>query len=198
MSSSASSQHIAVQQLPTQGDPESKPPKYVTVNVTRYLEMVLDKPPKIHVFMTHVFMWITLAGFLVLPTTFPQLEITVSTVQFTRNIGVLGLGVTFCTVGGTGLLCLGLSNWNNSLWLLNNIFIPGTFNGFSGLIASLVNIYSSGHHHAPFGATSIATLAVTGGFTAICGSLALLCTFLKSSAWKTHKLANPREHEKKK
>ena len=40
--------------------------------------MVLDKPPKIHVFM-----WITLAGFLVLPTTFPQLEITVSTVQFT-------------------------------------------------------------------------------------------------------------------
>jgi hypothetical protein len=102
----------------------------------------------------------------------------------------LGLGITFCTIGGTGLLCLGISHWKNYIWLLNNIFLPGTFNGVSGLISTFVNIYGSGHH-VHFGATSIATLAVTGGFTAICGFLALLCTYLKSRAWYVHTLENP-------
>jgi hypothetical protein len=92
------SQPITDQQHPTQGpDPESvnvnretpttsKAPEYV--KVTQYLKMILDKPGKIQSVLAHVFMWITLAGFLVLPTTFPQIEITVNTVQFTRNIGV--------------------------------------------------------------------------------------------------------------
>jgi hypothetical protein len=104
------SQPITPHQLPTQGpDPESgiqvKPrqetPTTVEdsgrklVEVTKYLNMLLDEPGRLSSILVHVFMWIILAGFLVIPSSFPQIQKIVSSsgelssvVQFTRNIGL--------------------------------------------------------------------------------------------------------------
>ena len=60
---------------------------------TRYLMMVLDEPPDIFNILAWIFMWIVLAGFLVLPSSFPQIEEHVNSlgeiakaVNFTQNI----------------------------------------------------------------------------------------------------------------
>ena len=60
---------------------------------TRYLMMVLDEPPNIFNILAWIFMWIVLAGFLVLPSSFPQIEEHVNpsnqlakVVNFTQNI----------------------------------------------------------------------------------------------------------------
>ena len=80
-------------------------------------------------------------------------------------------------MGGIGLLSLVLSHWGNYDWLFENIFNPGMSSGYAGLISTLVNLYNSGIH-VHYDATTIVTLAVTGGFTVICGSLAVMCKLL--------------------
>jgi hypothetical protein len=66
---------------------------------------------------------------------------------------------------------------SNYIWLLKNIFVPGAFNGLSGLITTFVNVYAT--QNPVLGASSIATLAVTGACTVICGSLAMFYYFWK-------------------
>jgi hypothetical protein len=80
-------------------------------------------------------------------------------------------------VGGIGLLYLVWSHWGKYDWLLGNIFVPGISSGFAGLISTLVNIYSS-EDRVQYGATTIVTLAVTGGCIVICGILAVTCRIL--------------------
>ena len=55
--------------------------------------MVLDEPPNLFNILAWIFMWIVLAGFLVLPSSFPQIEEHVNSsgeiakaVKFTQNI----------------------------------------------------------------------------------------------------------------
>jgi hypothetical protein len=86
----------------------------------------------------------------------------------------LKLGISFCAVGSIGLLCLVWGHWSKYDWLLNNVFIPGMSSGYAGLVSTLVKLYHSGIH-VHYDATTIATLAVTGGFAVSCGILALIC-----------------------
>jgi hypothetical protein len=94
-------------------------------------------------------------------------------------------------VGGIGLLYLVVSHWGNYDWLLGNIFIPGISSGFAGLISTFVNIYSS-EDRVQYGATTIVTLAVTGGCIVICGVLAVTCKILA-----THRHHNRQNAEEK-
>jgi uncharacterized membrane protein len=63
----------------------------------------------------------------------------------------------------------------NYVWLLSNIFFPAAFNGLSGLLSTLVNVKATSN--TTMGTLSIATLAVTGGCTVICGILAAIYWF---------------------
>src|SRR6266849_2373716 len=101
------------------------------------------------------------------------------------SINRLALGIGCCVVGGIGLLWLGLRHSDNYVWLLGSIFIPGIFNGLSGLISTFVNLYGS-EDGVDYGATTIATLVITGGCTVICGSLAVIYTVLKIIAVRHH------------
>jgi uncharacterized membrane-anchored protein len=91
--------------------------------------------------------------------------------------------------GGIGLCYLWWCRRDNYLWLLGSIFIPGMFSGLSGVISTFVNLYGSedGVH---YGATTIATLAVTGGCAVICGFLTVIYSILKYRVKRRH----DREH----
>jgi hypothetical protein len=90
----------------------------------------------------------------------------------------LGLGIGCCVVGGIGLLWLGWRHWDDGAWLVGNIFVPGWSSGLAGLISTFVNLYGS-DDSVHYGATTIATLTVTGGFIVICGYVAGIYTVVK-------------------
>ena len=61
------------------------------------------------------------------------------------------------------------------------------FNGISGLISTFVSLHNS-KNGVHYGATTIATLVVTGGCTVIFGSLTVYYTVLKIRYIKHHNL----------
>jgi hypothetical protein len=67
---------------------------------------------------------------------------------------------------------LWLRHRTNYAWLVNSIFAPGWLSGLSGLISTFVDIYAN--NNGAYKASSIASIAVTGGCTAICGILAAI------------------------
>jgi hypothetical protein len=82
-----------------------------------------------------------------------------------------------CGLGAFGMLLFWWRWAHNYVWLLNSIFIPGMLNGLSGVISTFSSIY--GVQNGTYGASSIATLAVTGGCTVICGFLTAIYSLWK-------------------
>ena len=97
----------------------------------------------------------------------------------------LGIGFTCCGIGVTGLCYLWWRFKHNYVWLLSSIFIPGMFSGISGLISTFVNLYGSGNS-VHYGATTIATIAAIGGYTAICGLLTMIYTIKRHLVKRRH------------
>jgi len=59
------------------------------------------------------------------------------------------------------------------------------FSGFSGLISTFVNLYGS-QEGVHYGATTIATIAAIGGYTAICGFLTIIYTIKRRLVQRRH------------
>ncbi len=95
------------------------------------------------------------------------------------------LGFACCGVGLIGLGCIWYRVGHNYVWLLSSIFIPGVFNGVSGLISTFVNIYSSqdGIHYNKLIFT---TIGASGGYAVICGFLTMIYTILKDIVKRRH------------
>ncbi|KAF8498106.1 hypothetical protein F5888DRAFT_1803022 [Russula emetica] len=136
---------------------------------TEYTDMVFEPIPFRFNVMTCVFMWTVLAGFLVLPSSFPDIQTILGdsnklskVVRVARNIPLLTIGFTCCGVGAIGLCYVWRRFRHNYVWLLSSIFIPGMFSGLSGLISTFVNLYGS-QQGVHYGTTTIATIAATGG-----------------------------------
>jgi hypothetical protein len=83
---------------------------------------------------------------------------------------------------------------HNYVWLLSHIFIPGFLSGLSGLITTFVNVYAT--QDGVLGASSIATLAVTGTCTVICGLLAAFYWIWKLDPVKRQYRRQVQEREK--
>jgi hypothetical protein len=93
-------------------------------------------------------------------------------------INRLVIAFTCCVIGTIGLCSLWLKWPHKYAWLLSTIFIPGMFSGLSGVISTIVSIYGS-QDGVQYGATTIATVAATGGCSVICGFLAAIHAILK-------------------
>ena len=87
----------------------------------------------------------------------------------------LVVGFTCCTVGGIGMCYLWWQESDNHVWLVGSIFVPGWFSGIAGLISTFVSIYT--HKNGGYGASSIASIAVTGASIVICGLVAAIYSF---------------------
>jgi len=173
--------------------------------LSRYDDMVLatDRVPFWNNILSSFFSWLLLAGFLVLPGTFSNLdEIKTSSgdlkkvIHAVRNLPLFVVAYCVCAISTTVLLWLWWRQWNNYVWLLRNIFVPGIFNGLSGLITTFVSVYATQKDQfgPSFGASSITTLVVTAACTVICSFLAVIYTILKLRAYKVP--AKPRDSEK--
>ena len=91
-------------------------------------------------------------------------------------------------IGAYGMLIFWWRWAHNYVWLLNSVFIPGMLNGLSGVVSTFASIY--GAQNGVYGASSIATLAVTGGCTIVCGFLTAIY-----SLWKLDRVKRRHLHE---
>ncbi|PYH80575.1 hypothetical protein BO82DRAFT_384260 [Aspergillus uvarum CBS 121591] len=125
---------------------------------TRYMEMLLelDSIPWFYSILADGANWMLLAGYLVLPGTFTSLQDSqiledslkatatgqkiLSTIQ---NPPLLAIAGFFLVSGAFVMTWLAWERRNNYIWLLNRLFIPTLLNAASGLIATLINVYTA-------------------------------------------------------
>jgi hypothetical protein len=133
---------------------------------TPYMTMLLslDRIPRLHNILVAVFVWVLLAGFVVIPGSFTSAKRKQEgeTVQIPIGGGSGGDGsgggaklaltpantaamvVGFvCIVAGTfGSAWLALRWRRNYIWLLNKLYMPLILNALAGLLAAVTNVYT--------------------------------------------------------
>ncbi|KAK7052271.1 hypothetical protein R3P38DRAFT_3306060 [Favolaschia claudopus] len=147
---------------------------------TRYMNMLLalDGIPRVYNMLAAFFTWILLAGFVLLPGTFTNLQNAGSTenekafVDAIQRVPLFVIAFVCSGIGVLGMLWLWWRWSRNYIWLNNRICLPGTLNSIAGIISTLVNVYSA--QHGEFVATSKITIIVTVVAAVICGGLTLL------------------------
>jgi zinc transporter ZupT len=77
---------------------------------------------------------------------------------------------------------------HNFVWLRDSLFVPGMFNGLTGVISTFAAIY--GTEDGSYSLVSKITLGVTGGSMVICAFLAAIYKF-----WKLHLVKRGHERE---
>lgn len=175
----------------TEAAPESSNSGMIrqTTLQTRYMEMLLDldKVPRLHNILAWSFGWLLLAGFVVFPGTFTNLHEQVS-----ENPGLLELlnhvqtlpffivGAVACGIGTIGLFCLAIRWRRNYVWLLNSIFLPCAINALTGLISTLVTVYTQ--QSGQWSVMAKLTGAAEAGNLLVCG-----CCFGLGS-WVLHRV----------
>lgn len=145
---------------------------------TRYMDMLLDldKVPQWHNILAWLFGWLLLAGFVVFPGTFTHLDQVSQTpglasalLNGVQSLPLLIVGAVACGTGTLGLLCLALRWRRNYVWLLNNIFLPCAINAFTGLISTLVTVYTQ--KSGQWSVMAAVTGAAEAGNLLVCGCL---------------------------
>jgi len=170
-------------------DPRSSPHKSSALSPTRsqmdtqYVNMLLavDDIPRMDHFLAKFFTWILLAGFVLFPGTFSSIQnVPASRLNDTeerllrsvKNLPLFIIAWICCGIGATGMAWLWFKWWNNYIWVVNNIFMPGLLNSFAGIISTLSSVYGAQNHQ--FSSTSKSTIVVTGCAALICGVLTLI------------------------
>ncbi|KAH6674291.1 hypothetical protein B0J14DRAFT_480571 [Halenospora varia] len=145
---------------------------------THYMRMLLalDDIPRLHNIMASFFTWILLAGFVIFPGTFTNLQssktldsapISHTILHTIKNVPLLVIATISTSIGALGMLLLSLRHASNYVWLINKIFLPGTLHSLAGLISTLVNVYTS--QHGDWSITAKVTTGVTGSGVLVCG-----------------------------
>ncbi|KAH7915554.1 hypothetical protein BJ138DRAFT_1141585 [Hygrophoropsis aurantiaca] len=150
---------------------------------TRYVNMLLalDDIPTYFNMLASFFTWILLAGFILFPGTFANLQqqqLADTEAQILNVVTEVPLYIIawICTgIGAAGMVWLWWRWMNNYVWVVNRIFVPGLLNSLAGVISTLANIYGS--HSGTFTTTSKSTIIVTGAVTVITGVLTLVYQF---------------------
>ncbi|KIM72678.1 hypothetical protein PILCRDRAFT_81683 [Piloderma croceum F 1598] len=165
---------------------QSRP--HLSRSFSEYTAMLLaldDISQANHIFIK-VFVWILLAGFLVLPATFAKLQQTTGTnsveLDVISHLGHVHLFIFRCVCSGIGVLgmCWFWYRWHaNYVWICSNIFlnVPGALNALQGVIATLSSNYGQ-NNKLQFVGSSKWTLIATGGLTVSCAVLYLFYNFI--------------------
>ncbi|KAL4862015.1 hypothetical protein BDV12DRAFT_179391 [Aspergillus spectabilis] len=158
-----------------------------TIKPTAYIRMLLDmeKIPMIDNILAVFFSKILLAGYLVFPSTFTSLQssesfrdaatksdIAQTAYSAIQNTPLLGVAGFLCAIGlfGSGWLCY---RWRtNFVWLSRKIFMPILITSITGLLNTLISIYTA--HSGTWSITAKVTTVVTGSFTLLSGGLFLV------------------------
>ncbi|KAK4144210.1 uncharacterized protein C8A04DRAFT_28112 [Dichotomopilus funicola] len=150
--------------------PNNEPP---SEGQTPYMNMLLslDRIPRLHNILVSFFVWILLAGFIILPGSFTSTKRKED--NATVQIPIGGTGSSSTSTGGNkaatgggklsltpantaalviGFLCLlagtfgsawlGLRWRRNYVWLLNKLYMPLTLTCIAGLIATITAVYT--------------------------------------------------------
>ncbi|KAH9965333.1 hypothetical protein BC827DRAFT_849708 [Russula dissimulans] len=167
---------------------------------TPYTKMLADSDavPLFDNILAGFFVWMLLAGFVVLPGAFNPLNNAINNSEFHQILSALHrirklvAGYACCSIGMIGMCYLWFRWSHNYVWLLSNIFIPGMLNSLSGVLAAFAIIYSDGQG-SRYGTTSFITLGVTGGCAVVCGILGAIYWL-----WKLRplKLQNDRKRKR--
>jgi hypothetical protein len=134
-----------------------------TTAQTRYVEMLLelDTVPKLHNIGASFFTWILLAGYIVFPATFNNIQtdkdldeaanskLKQHALDTVRNLPLLYIAAFACGIGVLGSMWLWWKHKKNYVWVINRIFLPALMNSIAGLISTLVNVYSARNGRSP-------------------------------------------------
>ncbi|KAJ7755558.1 hypothetical protein B0H16DRAFT_1315607 [Mycena metata] len=152
---------------------------------TKYVSMLLaiDDISQINNLLASFFTWILLAGFVLFPGTFTNLQ-QQTNLNAVENLGLdvikhLSLYVIawVCTgIGAAGMLWLWYRWQANYVWLMNHIFVPGFLNSLAGVLSAVSSIFGTQGSTLSFASKS--TLIVTSATAGICGILAGAYWFL--------------------
>ncbi|PPR07871.1 hypothetical protein CVT24_005608 [Panaeolus cyanescens] len=146
---------------------------------TQYVKMLLalDDIPYWYNLAASFFTWILLAGFILFPGTFTNLQAAAASNNLPVNspfvtdavnsITKLPLFIVAWVCTGMGMIGMAWLTWRwrkNYLWALNKIFVPGLLNSLAGLLSTLASIF--GAQNGQLSGTSRVTvivLAVSSG-----------------------------------
>lgn len=129
---------------------------------TPYMNMLLslDRIPRMHNILVAVFVWVLLAGFVIIPGCFTSArnkQEGEDTVQIPvgaggadgkklsltpANTAAMVIGFVCIVAGLFGSAWLALRWRRNYVWLLNKLYLPLVLNALAGLLATLTSVYT--------------------------------------------------------
>ncbi|PVF92929.1 hypothetical protein CPB86DRAFT_144680 [Serendipita vermifera] len=174
---------------------------------TRYMQMLLglDDVPRWHNLLVATFSWLLLAGFVISPGTFTPLQkIDPNSVgngvinwilSSVKNLPLLVIAGVCCVVGTIGLISFWIRWRKNYVWICNRIFLPGMLNGLTGVLSTLINVYTA--QDKRWSITARVSIIIEGACLIIFGILfAIYSTWmLRRVKLKHHKEVNEQDLE---
>ncbi|KZT39864.1 hypothetical protein SISSUDRAFT_1060785 [Sistotremastrum suecicum HHB10207 ss-3] len=178
---------------PTTPDVESRPalPKRTSSMDSRYMQMLIahDSVNRWNNFLAAFFTWLVLAGFILFPGTFTNIQelesvgnvqvqkASAALLNFVNRIPLLAVAGTCCAIGALGMLWLWYKFRANYVWLIDRLFVAGAVNSFTGVISTLTNVFGS--QNGNFSITARVTIIVTSVSCVICSLLWLFYLIFK-------------------
>ncbi|KAH9949692.1 hypothetical protein B0H21DRAFT_726896 [Amylocystis lapponica] len=158
---------------------------------TRYQQLLKEYHERslTKIWMPHLFAWMLLAGFVLLPGTFQtELESRERSVLPSKHLYVGGWAVA--GVGLLGLCCCVLAWRDNCIYLLNGVFSPALEHSTAGLLTTITALYVS--HKGVFMPASQTTLIVTSTVTVVFLLLTVWCWRVKAKLMEQSRFEDSR------
>ncbi|KAH9949661.1 hypothetical protein B0H21DRAFT_726688 [Amylocystis lapponica] len=130
------------------------------------------------VWMPHLFSWMILAGFILLPGSL-KTELDSDEALIFRSTPLYISGWTVAGLGMFGLCCY-IYEWrNNCVYLLNIIFFPSLEHAVAGLLTTIMALYLA--HHGIFTTANRTPLIIISVVAALCLVSTVWCWIVKSN-----------------
>jgi len=146
--------------------------------------LAMDTIPRWHNLLSSFFTFILLAGFVIFPSTFTNISASeaiasahtaTEILNSVKHVPLLVIAGVCCGIGAGGMIWLWWRWRENSVFLLNKLFLPGCLNSLTGLISTLINVY--GQQGGNWSITAKVTAIVTGAVMLVTGCLFLLYNY---------------------
>ncbi|KAJ7472701.1 hypothetical protein FB451DRAFT_1036025 [Mycena latifolia] len=161
------------------------PPPTASQMDTKYVNMLLalDGIPPLYNILASFFTWILLAGFVLFPGTFTNLQennelgsLGITAVNVVKHVSLYVVAWVCTGIGAAGMTYLWYRWQANYIWLVNRIFMPGLLNSLAGVLSTLASVLGS--QDATLSISSTSTIIVTSSLAGICGLLTAFYMFV--------------------